>query len=87
MSCYHWSVLFVGNIELSELRQYLNGPALEIEVHDRDRKGEECKPKPALFGDDLEDEKISNVGTVASKYRYIIKSGMFRTRGLFYLKS
>ena len=60
-------VLFSGTIEPSELRQYLNGPAIDVEIHDRDRKREECKPKPALFGDDLEDEKISNVGTVASK--------------------
>lgn len=59
-----------GTIEPSELRQYLNGPAFELEIHDRDRKGEECKPKPALFGDDLEDEKISNVGTVASKFHF-----------------
>lgn len=56
-----------GTLEPSELRQYLNGPPLEIEVHDRDRKPEGVKLKPTLFGDDLEDEKISNVGTVASK--------------------
>ncbi|XP_071128270.1 uncharacterized protein [Mytilus edulis] len=61
------NVILAGTIEPSELRQYLNGPAFELEIHDRDRKGEECKPKPALFGDDLEDEKISNVGTVASR--------------------
>ena len=65
-------VLFSGTIEPSELRQYLNGPAIDVEIHDRDRKGEECKPKPALFGDDLEDEKISNVGTVASKLHFHI---------------
>lgn len=56
-----------GTLEPSELRQYLNGPPLEIEVHDRDRKPEGVKLKPTLFGDDLEDEKISNVGTVASR--------------------
>lgn len=55
-------------MEPSELRQFLNGPPLQIEVHDRDRKAEDIKLKPTLFGDDLEDEKISNVGTVASKY-------------------
>lgn len=61
------NVVLAGTIEPSELRQYLNGPAIDVEIHDRDRKREECKPKPALFGDDLEDEKISNVGTVASR--------------------
>ena len=54
-------------MEPSELREYLNGPPLQIEVHDRDRVMEKQKLKAALFGDDLEDEKISNVGTVASE--------------------
>ena len=54
-------------MEPRQLKEYLNGPAMEIEVHDRDRKEEEVSLKPTLFGDDLEDEKISNVGTVASK--------------------
>ncbi|XP_052781235.1 uncharacterized protein LOC128217855 isoform X2 [Mya arenaria] len=61
------NVILAGTFEQSEFRQYLNGPPLEIEVHDRDRKLEEVKLKPTLFGDDLEDEKISNVGTVASR--------------------
>lgn len=61
------NVILAGTFEASEFRQYLNGPPLEIEVHDRDRKPEEMKLKAALFGDDLEDEKISNVGTVASR--------------------
>ena len=51
----------------------MNGPPLEIELHDRDRKPEEVKLKASLFGDDLEDEKISNVGTVASEYHRDIK--------------
>ena len=54
----------------SELREYLQGPPLEIRVHDRNRKPEEDKLKPTLFGDDLEDEKISNVGAVSSKSEY-----------------
>ena len=58
---------FSGTFEQSEFRQYLNGPPLEVEIHDRDRKPEDIKLKPTLFGDDLEDEKISNVGTIASK--------------------
>ena len=63
-------LFFAGTFEQSEFRQYLNGPPLEIEVHDRDRKPEEVKLKATLFGDDLEDEKISNVGTVASKFNF-----------------
>ncbi|XP_067683346.1 uncharacterized protein [Haliotis asinina] len=61
------SVALLGTMEQSELREYLNGPALEIEVHDRDRKEEKVKLKATLFGDDLEDEKISSVGTVTSR--------------------
>lgn len=49
------------------MREYLSGPAMTVEVHDRDRKAEDVKLKASLFGDDLEDEKISNVGTVASE--------------------
>ncbi|KAK3601780.1 hypothetical protein CHS0354_016147 [Potamilus streckersoni] len=55
------------SLEKSELRQFLNGPPLEVEIHDRDRKPSEIKLKASLFGDDLEDEKISNVGTVAGR--------------------
>ena len=60
-----------GTFEQSEFRQYLCGPPLQVELHDRDRKPEEVKLKPTLFGDDLEDEKISNVGTVASMWYFI----------------
>ena len=51
----------------AELREYLSGPAFEVQVHDRDRVHERQKLKATLFGDDLEDEKISNVGVVASE--------------------
>ncbi len=61
------SLLLSGTTDPSELREYLYGPPLEVEVHDRDRIYEKQKPKPTLFGDDLEDEKISNVGTVSSE--------------------
>ena len=47
--------------------EYLRGPPLEIEVHDRDRRPEEIKQKPTLFGEDIEDDKISNVGMVTGK--------------------
>ncbi|KAL3851655.1 hypothetical protein ACJMK2_015384 [Sinanodonta woodiana] len=61
------NVILTGTLEKSELRQFLNGPPLEVEIHDRDRKPSEVKLKASLFGDDLEDEKISNVGTVAGR--------------------
>ncbi|XP_072038562.1 uncharacterized protein [Amphiura filiformis] len=61
------NVELLGNIPRGELLEYLNGPPLEIEVHDRDRRAEEIKQKPTLFGEDTEDDKISNVSMVTSK--------------------
>ncbi|CAL1542846.1 unnamed protein product [Lymnaea stagnalis] len=61
------NVVLLGMLEQSHLLEFLNGPPMEIEVHDRDRKPETVSIRPALFGDDLEDEKISNVGTVESR--------------------
>ena len=58
-----------GLLDPSEVREYLSGPGLTVEVHDRDRIIERQKLKATLFGDDFEDEKISNVGTVASSHR------------------
>ena len=55
-------------MENAALQEYLGGPGLQVEVHDRDRIPEKQKLKATLFGDDLEDEKISNVGTVASEW-------------------
>ena len=52
-------------MDASALREYLSGPAFEIEIHDRDRVVEKQKLEATLFGDDLDDDKISNVGVVA----------------------
>ncbi|XP_077622974.1 uncharacterized protein CFAP92 [Crocuta crocuta] len=46
------NVIFLGTMQLSDLREYLEGPPMVVEVHDRDRKVEEFSRKPALFGDD-----------------------------------
>ncbi|XP_022081512.1 uncharacterized protein LOC110974284 [Acanthaster planci] len=61
------NVQLLGTIPKGELVEYLQGPPLEIEVHDRDRRPEEIKQKPTLFGEDIEDDKISNVGMVTAK--------------------
>lgn len=49
------------------LREYLSGPRLEIEVHDRDRVIQISEQKGSLFGEGIDDDKISNVGTVTSE--------------------
>ncbi|XP_001191000.4 uncharacterized protein LOC755639 [Strongylocentrotus purpuratus] len=61
------NVELLGIIPKGELLEYLRGAPLEIQVHDRDRRPEDIKQKPTLFGEDTEDDKISNVGMVASK--------------------
>ncbi|XP_033114402.1 uncharacterized protein LOC117114896 [Anneissia japonica] len=58
------NVVLLGNQETGKLREYLNGPPLQIEVHDRDRTIKEAKLRPTLFGEDMEDDKIGNVGMV-----------------------
>lgn len=61
------NVIFAGNVSAGELREFLLGPPVEIEVHDRDQRIEESVNKPSLFGMEPEDEKLSNVGLVTSK--------------------
>lgn len=42
-----------------ELKEYLQGPAMVVEVHDRDRKSEEYSQKPTLFGEDPLDSYLN----------------------------
>ena len=49
------NVVFLGAMNPSDVREYLEGPPMVVEVHDRDRKLEEYSRKPALFGEDLMD--------------------------------
>lgn len=59
--------LCAGLMDNSVLREYLSGPRLEIEVHDRDRVIQIFEEKGSLFGEGIDDDKISNVGTVTSE--------------------
>ncbi|XP_044157495.1 uncharacterized protein KIAA1257 homolog [Bufo gargarizans] len=60
-------VVFVGTMSPGKLREFLLGPPIEIEVHDRDQKIKENISRPSLFGMEPEDEKLSNVGLITSK--------------------
>ena len=67
------NVVLLGTLDKDGLAEYLQGPRFEIEVHDRDRKLEQKKPKPSLFGENPDDEMINNVSLVAGKsYREAI---------------
>ncbi|PAA47209.1 hypothetical protein BOX15_Mlig021297g1 [Macrostomum lignano] len=60
-------VVLTGRKDPVSLCEYAKGPGFWLEIHDRDRRPEEQRLEPALFGDDLEDEKISSVGLVSAK--------------------
>ncbi|XP_041620292.1 uncharacterized protein KIAA1257 homolog isoform X3 [Vulpes lagopus] len=53
------NVIFLGAMQPSDLREYLEGPPMVVEVHDRDRKLEEYSRKPTLFGDDPLDSYLN----------------------------
>ncbi|XP_058422613.1 uncharacterized protein FLJ43738-like [Diceros bicornis minor] len=53
------NVIFLGLMHPSDLREYLEGPPMVVEVHDRDRKSEEYSQKPTLFGEDPLDSYLN----------------------------
>ncbi|XP_051531509.1 uncharacterized protein cfap92 [Myxocyprinus asiaticus] len=55
------NVIFTGLLSPGKLREYLTGPPLEIEVHDRDRKTEKPSKIPAVFGTEPNDDKLGVV--------------------------
>ncbi|XP_067287562.1 uncharacterized protein cfap92 [Pseudorasbora parva] len=54
------NVIFTGP-NPGKLFEFLRGPPMEIEVHDRDRKNEKSSRKPAVFGTYLNDAKLANI--------------------------
>ncbi|XP_061053326.1 uncharacterized protein CFAP92 isoform X1 [Eubalaena glacialis] len=53
------NVIFLGAMHPSDLREYLEGPPMVVEVHDRDRKSEGYSRKPVLFGEDPLDSYLN----------------------------
>ncbi|XP_006901437.1 PREDICTED: uncharacterized protein FLJ43738-like [Elephantulus edwardii] len=52
------NVIFLGTLCPIDLKTYLEGPPMVVEVHDRDLKSEEYTWKPTLFGEDPLDTYI-----------------------------
>lgn len=63
------NVYLAGLLNKEELSEFFHQSLFEIEIHDRDRKVEKNQPiKPCLFGNDVDDEQISNINSIASKH-------------------
>lgn len=67
------NVILTGLMSPEELREFLSGPPLEIEVHDRDRKLEETVKSPAMFGTGSDHDTPSSAA-LGQKKRTIINS-------------
>uniref|UniRef100_A0A6Q2Y3U2 DUF4550 domain-containing protein n=1 Tax=Esox lucius TaxID=8010 RepID=A0A6Q2Y3U2_ESOLU len=61
------NVIMTGEALPGELMDFLQGPPVEIEVHDRDSKLEKALTTPALFGTEPNDDKLSSVVLVSGK--------------------
>ncbi|XP_068763493.1 uncharacterized protein CFAP92 isoform X2 [Struthio camelus] len=79
------NVLLTGTMKPEELKGYLRGPPMEIEVHDRDRNMANNTQKPCLFGEDQADEKVGEVSLLACKstiYNSFTKNKAWHPHGI-----
>ncbi|XP_036595541.1 uncharacterized protein KIAA1257 homolog [Trichosurus vulpecula] len=58
------NVILLGALDPQNLREYLEGPPMEVEIHDRDRKEEVYLTAPSLFGEDLADANLTHVSHI-----------------------
>uniref|UniRef100_A0A6I8NQH0 DUF4550 domain-containing protein n=1 Tax=Ornithorhynchus anatinus TaxID=9258 RepID=A0A6I8NQH0_ORNAN len=65
------SVILAGTIDPFELQEYLKGPPMKVEVHDRDRKREVYTKRPSLFGEGLENDKPKGVNCAFNEQKKI----------------
>lgn len=60
------NVILTSLLNYEELLEFLRGPPLEIEVHDRDRKTEEPS-SPAIFGTEAMDYKLGSTASLSTR--------------------
>ncbi|XP_006870576.1 PREDICTED: uncharacterized protein FLJ43738-like [Chrysochloris asiatica] len=61
------NVILLGALCPHDLKEYLEGPPMMVEVHDRDLKSEEYSQKPTLFGEDPLDTCLNLQGLISPK--------------------
>lgn len=71
------NVILTGLMNPEELKEFLSGPPMEIEVHDRDRKLEETPKTPAVFGTRSEDI-LCGASLLKQKARVVNSHGIAR---------
>ncbi|XP_074054490.1 uncharacterized protein CFAP92 isoform X2 [Macrotis lagotis] len=58
------NVILTGAMDPRNLREYLEGPPMEVEIHDRDKKDNFCLTTPTLFGEELADANLTNMNHI-----------------------
>uniref|UniRef100_G3T1U5 Uncharacterized protein n=1 Tax=Loxodonta africana TaxID=9785 RepID=G3T1U5_LOXAF len=61
------NVILLGALCPNDLKEYLAGPPMVVEVHDRDLKSEEYSRKPTLFGEDPLDTCLNLQALISPK--------------------
>ncbi len=62
-------ILLLGTIDRQLLVEYLRGPPLVLELHDRSRRAED-RTLPALFGEEVRDDVLGTHAFTAGKLQF-----------------
>ncbi len=65
-------VILLGTVDRQLLVEYLRGPSLVLELHDRARRPEDCTV-PTLFGEETRDDVLGTHAFTAGNVRSMLK--------------